>query len=163
MLATDNNLVPSPLEGSGTFCMAPWNIINGRGVHLTQAAAGLVQMRIKFAVLTETKIVNGRHPKTASGYTSMCAEAMTGHQGGVGLLWMEDDPKYNVESVLFQNGPNIVTFQVVVGDKQYYIIGVYIFPSCTEGVNSLWQALEECLAGFKPIVMGDLNVSYGFP
>jgi len=74
---------------------------------MTQAAAGLAQMRVGLAVLTETKLVDNRHPKTASGYSIMCSKAVSGHQGGVALMWKEDDPMFEVESVLFNNGPNI--------------------------------------------------------
>ncbi len=117
MLAMDDNSTPSLPEGSGTFWMATWNIVDGRRGRLAQAAAGLAQMRVGLAVLTETKLVDDRHPKTASGYTIMCSKAVRGHQGGVALVWKEDDPKFEVKSVLFNNGPNIVTFQVTTGDE----------------------------------------------
>jgi hypothetical protein len=58
----------------------------------------LAQMRVGLAVLTETKLVDDRHPKTASGYTIMCSKAVSGHQGGVALVWKENDPKFEVES-----------------------------------------------------------------
>ena len=106
MSAMDDNLTPSKPEGSGTFRMATWNIVDGRGERLSQAAAGLAQIRVGLAVLTETKLVDDRHPKTSSGYAIMCSKAVSGHQGGVTLLWKEDDPKFEVESVLFNNGPN---------------------------------------------------------
>ncbi len=86
---------------------------------MAKSAAGLAQMRVGLAVLTEMKLVNDRHPKTASGYTIMCSKAVSGHQGGVALVWKEDDPKFEVESVLFNNSPNIVTFQVTTGDERF--------------------------------------------
>ena len=95
---------------------------------MTQVAAGLAQMRVRLVVLTETKLVDDRHSKTASGYSIMCSKAVSGHQGGVALMWKEDDPKFEVESVLFNSGPNIVTF---------HVIGVYILPDCNKGVDDL--------------------------
>ncbi len=106
-----------------------------------QAAAGLVQMGIGLAVLIETKNIDNRHPKAASGYTIMCSEAASAHQGGATLLWVEDDPRFEVKSVQFQNGLNIMKFQVVTGNEQFYIVGVCIPPSCMGGANCLWQAL----------------------
>ena len=50
---------------------------------MMQAAAGLAQMRVGLVVLTETKLVDDRHPKTASGYSIMCLKTVSGHQGGV--------------------------------------------------------------------------------
>jgi hypothetical protein len=72
MPATDRNPIPSGQKGSGTFRMAAWNIVNGRGGRLTQVAAGMAQIRIGLAVLMETKIVDDRYPKATSGYTIMC-------------------------------------------------------------------------------------------
>ena len=107
---------------------------------MTQAAAGLAQMGVGLAVLTEMKLVNDRHPKTTSGYAIMCSKAVSGHQGGVTLMWKEDDPKFEVELVLFNNGPNIVTFQLATGDEQFYVIEIYIPPDCNKGVDDQRRA-----------------------
>ncbi len=71
MPATYKNLAPSGQEGSGTIQMGTWNILNWRGRRLKQAAAGLAQLGIGMAVLTETKFVDNWHPKTATGYAIM--------------------------------------------------------------------------------------------
>jgi hypothetical protein len=162
-LAMDDNSTPSLPEGSGTFRMATWNIVDGRGGRLTQAAAGLAQMGVGSAVLTETKLVDDRHPKSAAGYSIMCLKAVSGHQGGVALMWKENYPKFEVESVLFNNGPNIVTFQLTTGDERFYIIGIYVPPNCNKGVDDLRSAWEACPPGCKPLVLGDLNNNFGFP
>ena len=120
--------------------MATWNIVDGRGGRLTQAAAGLVQMRVGLVVLTETKLVDNSHPKTASGYSIMCSKAKSGHQGGVALMWKENNPKFEVESVLFNNRPNIVTFQLTTGDKRFYVIRIYVPLDCSKGVDDLRNA-----------------------
>jgi hypothetical protein len=159
----DDNLAPSLPEGSGTFRMATWNIVDGRGGRLTQAAAGLAQMGVGLAVLTETKLVDDRHHKSAAGYSIMCSKAVSGHQGGVALMWKENDPKFEVESVLFNNGPNIVTFQLTTGDERFYVIGIYVPPNCNKGVDDLRSAWEACPQGCKPLVLGDLNINLGFP
>ncbi len=82
----DDNSTPSQPKGSGNFWMVTWNIVDGRRGQLTQAAAGLAQMRVGLVVLTGTKLVNGRHPKTASCYAIMCSKAVSGHQGGIALM-----------------------------------------------------------------------------
>jgi hypothetical protein len=58
MPATNGNPESSGQKGSGTFQMAMWNIVDRRGGRLKQAAAGLAQMGIGVAVLTETKFVD---------------------------------------------------------------------------------------------------------
>ena len=85
-------------------------------------------MKVRLVVLTELKLADNRHPKSASGYTIMCSKAVSGHQGGVTLLWKENNPKFEVKSVLFNNGPNIVTFQVTMGDERFYVIRIYVPP-----------------------------------
>jgi hypothetical protein len=163
MSAIHDNSMPSLPEGSGTFRMATWTIVDGRKGRLSQAAAGLAQMRVRLAVLMEMKLVDNRLPKTASGYAIMCSKAVSGRQGGVALMWKEDDPKFEVESVLFNNGPNIVTFQVAMGDERFCIIGIYTPPDCNKGVDDLRAAWDACPQGCKPVVLGDLNINFGFP
>ena len=114
---------------------------------MTQAAAGLAQMGVGLAVLTETKLVDDQYPKTASRYAIMCSKAVSGHQWGVVLMWKEDDPTFEVESMIFNNGPNIVNFQVTTGDERFYIIVVYIPPDCNKGLDDLRRAWEVCPQG----------------
>ncbi len=123
MLATNNNLAPSGQEDSGTFWTATWNIVDRRGGGLMQAAAELAQMGIGVAVLTETKIVNNWYPKSAAGYTIMCSKVATCTQGGVALVWKEDDLKFEVKLVPFNHGPNTLTFQLATRDEQFYVAG----------------------------------------
>jgi hypothetical protein len=78
-------------------------------------------------------------------------------------MWKEDDPKFEVESVLFNNGPNIVTFQLATRDEQFYVTEIYIPLDCDTGVDNLLRAWEACPQGCKPIILGDLNINFGFP
>ena len=66
--------------------------------------------------------------------------------------------------MLFNNGPDIVTFQLAMGyERFYYLIGIYIPPDCNKGVDDLRRAWDACPQGWKPIVLGDLNINFGFP
>jgi hypothetical protein len=129
---------------------------------LKQAAARLAQMGIGVAVLTETKFVDDRYPKTAAGYRIMSSKAVSCSQGGVALAWREDNLKFKVELVLF-HGPNTLTFQLTTRDEQIYVIGTNIPPNCTRGVEDIHRALEACPVGCKLLIMGDLNINVGFP
>ena len=116
--AGEHGLFNAPSTGgSRTFRMATWNIVNGNGCRLTQAAAGLARMVVNIAVLQETMIANKNYTKAASGYTIMFSKAVSIRQGGVGLLWKDGGSRFEVKSVTFKNGPNVVTFQVVMGDR----------------------------------------------
>jgi hypothetical protein len=101
MSATNGNPAPAGQEDSGTFWMAMWDIIDGRGGRLKQMAAGLAQMGIGVVVLTEKKIVGDWYPKIATGYTIMSSKAASFAQGGMALLWRENNLRFKVKLVLF--------------------------------------------------------------
>jgi hypothetical protein len=125
--------------------MGTWNILDWRGRRLKQAAAGLVQMGIGVAVLTETQFVDNRHPKMAARYTIMCSKAASCALGRVALMWKENNFRFEVELVLF-HGPNTLTFKLRTGDEQLYVIRTYIPPNCTRGGKYIQRAAEACPA-----------------
>ena len=108
-----------------------------------------------------------RRQKTSQNRLRVCYHVLeggeSGHQGEVALIWKEDDPKWEIKSVLFNNGPNISTFQLATGDERFYVIGIYIPPDCIKGVDNLRRAWDACPPGCKPVVLGDLNIKFGFP
>jgi hypothetical protein len=128
MPETNKNLAPSSQEGSGTFWMAMWNIVNGKGGRLKQAATGLAQVGIGVAVLREMKLVDDQYPKTTAGYTIMCSKVASCTQEGVTLVWKENVLKFKVKLVLF-HGLNTLTFQLTMGDEQFFVVGTYIPPN----------------------------------
>jgi hypothetical protein len=135
--------------------MATWNIVDGRGGGLKQAAARLSQMGIGVAVLTETKFVDDWHPKTAMGYTIMSFKAASCAQGGVALAWRENDLRFKVKLVLF-HGPNTLTFQLMTGGEQIYVMGTYIPPNYTRGV-------EDILTSSRGVPVGVQTARHGGP
>ncbi len=76
----------------------------------------------------KTKFVDKQYPKSTAGYTLICSKAVSCTQGKVA---------FEVKLVLFNNGPNILTFQLVMGDGQFYVLGAYIPPNCTREVKDL--------------------------
>ncbi len=56
-----------------------------------------------------------------------------------------------------------MTFQLTTGDEQFYVIGIYFPPNCSKGVDDLRSAWDACRLGCKSIVLGDLNINFGFP
>jgi hypothetical protein len=83
-------------------------------------------------------------------------------QGGMALAWRENNPNFEVELVRFYS-PNTLTYQLKMGNEKIYVVGTYIPPNCTRGVDDIRQATEACLAGCKVLIMGDLNANMGFP
>jgi len=98
----------------------------------------------------------------ASGYKILASKAASHNQGGIALLWKEDHQGFEVESAK-KLTPNLLTFQLVTGDEQFYCMGVYTPPTDTMGVEDLWAAWEACPEGCMPLILGDLNINFGEP
>jgi hypothetical protein len=144
-------------EGSGTFSVATWNIRSDRGEGLAVAAKGLRQMGVGCAVLTETKLTDDRFPRFVQGYHVIASRAMSPRQGGIALLWRESENLgFLVEAVSIVS-PNVLTFQLVTGGVQFFVMGAYIPPADTTGVDDLRDAWDKCPANCKPLLLGDFE------
>jgi hypothetical protein len=93
-------------------------------------------MGVTVAVLTEMKITDDCYLHFSSGFKVLSSKAASRHQGGIALLWREGLQGVEVEAAQILT-PNLLTFQLVTGDKQFYCMGVYIPPNNTMGVEDL--------------------------
>jgi hypothetical protein len=116
-------------------------------------------MGVGLAVLRETKLTDGRYTCRALGYKVLALKAVSHNQGGIALLWRDNHPGYEVELARIVT-PNLLTFQLVTGNKRFYCMGIYIPPPNTMGVDNLWAAWEACPTGCIPVVLGDLNIGF---
>ena len=157
------SLAPSQPEGSGTFSVATWNIRSGRGAGLAAAAKGLRQMGVGCAVLTETKLTDDRYPKFVQGYHVIASRATSPQQGGVALLWRDSEEWGFLVEAATVISPNVLTFQLVTGGVRFYVMGAYIPPADTTGVDDLRAAWDKCPANCHPLLLGDLNINFGSP
>jgi hypothetical protein len=160
-------LTPPQLGGNGTkgtkpFSMATWNICCGRGTGMAAAAIGLVHMEVGVAVLTKRKVTYNWYSKSLSGYRVLVLKAASQHQGGIGLIWREDHNGFEVEAVRPLT-PNLMSFPLVTGNERFYVMGIYIPPNCTLGVDDLRVAWEACPANCTPLVVRDLNIWFEVP
>ncbi len=96
------------------------------------------------------------------GYKVITLKATSHKQGGVALVWKEGYCSFEVEAACVVT-PNLLTFQLVMGYKWFYVMGIYIPPNNTTGVDALWAAWHACPDGCAPIVMGDLNINFDHP
>jgi hypothetical protein len=119
-------------------------------------------MGIRAAILTEMKITDDRYPKFTSGYNVIASKATSHKQGGIVLVWKEGHSSFEVEVACVVT-PNLLTFQLVMGYKRFYVMGTYIPPNNTKGVDALRAAWNACPDGCAPIVMGDSNISFKHP
>jgi hypothetical protein len=113
------SLATPSLGGSGAFTLAAWNIRCGRDGGLSSAAKGLAQIGVSLAILMETKVTDDHHPCLASGYNILVLKAASHNQGGIALLPKEYCGDYEVELARITM-PNLLTFQLVTGNKQFY-------------------------------------------
>jgi hypothetical protein len=149
----------SPLPGgSGTFSVGAWNIRSARGGGLAAAVKGLRQMGVGCCILTETKLTDARYSKCISGYSMIASKAVSPHQGGVALLWENEHWDFEVEAIQVRT-PNLLTFQLVPGEERYFMMGAYIPPADTTGVDDLRAAWTSCPENCKPLLLGDLNIN----
>ena len=117
-------------------------------------------MGVGCCVLTETKLTNDRYSKTVSGYRVISPKATSpSQQGGVALLWEEGHQDFKVEAVTITS-PNLLTFQLVTGEECYFLMGAYIPPADTAGVDDLRIAWAARPTNCKPFLLGDLTIDF---
>ncbi len=130
---------------------------------LAAVAKGLRQMGVGCVVLAETKLTNDRYPRFVQGYHVIASRATSPQQGGIALLWRElENLGFLVEAVSIVS-PNILTFQLVMGGVRFFVMGAYIPPADTTGVDDLRDAWDKRPANCKPLLLGDLNINFGSP
>ena len=54
-------------------------------------------------------------------------------------------------------GPNVVSFLLMLGARQRYVVGAYVPPNNRPSVHCVKQALQAAPKGLELILMGDLN------
>jgi hypothetical protein len=119
-------------------------------------------MGVGCCVLTETKLTDNRYSKTTSGYRVISSKATSPQQGGVALLWEKGHQDFEVEAVTIVS-PNLPTFQLVTGEERYFVMGAYIPPADTTGVDDLRTAWAARPANCKPLLLGDLSIDFRTP
>jgi hypothetical protein len=119
-------------------------------------------MGIQAAILTEMKITDNWYLKLTSGYKVISSKATTNKQGGIALVWREGHSLFEVEVACVVT-PNLLTFQLITGYERFYVMGIYVPPNNTMGVDALWAGWNACPDGCALIVMGDLNTSFEHP
>jgi hypothetical protein len=90
------------------------------------------------------------------------SKAASPQQGGDPLLWEEGHQDFEVEAVTIIS-PNLLMFQLVTREDQYFVIEAYIPPNDTTGVDDLRAAWAAHLTNCKTLLLGDLNIDFETP
>ena len=120
--------------------MATYNIQSGCAGRLEMALRAMEQMNVDLGILTEAKLTNGIHTRYSSGYQVFATEARSHCQGGVALFYRHS-PFWQVESVR-RYGPNVISFQLVMGSRCFGAVGAYIPPTDLSTLEFVKQALD---------------------
>ncbi len=92
----------------------------------------------------------------------IASKATSPQQGGIALLWTAGHQDFEVEAVKITS-PNVLMFQLITGGVQFFVIGAYIPPANTTGVDDLRAAWATCPLTCKPLLLGGLNINFGSP
>ena len=103
--------------------------------------------------------MGNRYPKFALGYKVILTKATSHKQGGVALSWKEGHDSFEVKAAHVTT-PNLITFQLIMGYERFYVMGIYIPPNNTIGVDELWTAWNACPDNCVSLVLGDLNNNF---
>ena len=122
-------------DAAKTIRLATYNIRNGRNGGLEAALRAMAQANVDLGVFQETKLTEGTHTRRSSDYQVRATDAPSRHQGGVALFYRDSD-LFQVEA--YQNfGPNVISFQLVSGQRRWHVVGCYIPPTCTTTIFDL--------------------------
>jgi hypothetical protein len=118
-------------------------------------------MGVDCGVFLETKLTKGVYTHWSSGYNIRSTHAPSKWKGGISLFWRASE-MYEIEEVEMR-GPNVLSFQLVLGTTRWYIMGCYIPPNDLTTITHVEQAWQACPRGCLPILLGNLNINLAAP
>ncbi|KAL7524510.1 hypothetical protein ACHAXR_000605 [Thalassiosira sp. AJA248-18] len=134
-------------DGSGTFSVATWNIRSGRNGGLEPACRAMSSLGVDIAFLQEAKLTRGIHTRFSSGYSIVATDAPSAHQGGVALLW-RDNELFEIEETKIRH-PNVISFELMTGVDRYFVVGAYLPPTDLDTLEHVRKAWQTCPKGCK--------------
>ncbi len=97
----------------------------------------------------------------SSGYNIRSTHAPSKWQGGLSLFWRTSRTFEIEEAEMW--GPNVLSFQLILGATRWYIVGCYIPPTNLTTLTHVNEAWRACPKGCHPILLGDLNLNLAVP
>ena len=93
----------------------------------------------------------------------IASSATSPQQERIALLWRESKNLGFLVEVVNVVSPNVLTFRLVTGGVRFFVMGAYIPPADTTGVDDLCSAWDKCPANGHPLLLGDLNINFRSP
>ena len=106
-------------------------------------------------IFQETKCTDGIYTRESDGYSVVARDTPRRHCSRVAVFY-RPSLLFAVEAVT-QFGPNVVSFQLAMGARRWYVIGFYLAPDNASTIESVVAALKERPRGTTLIVAGDLT------
>ena len=126
---------------------------------MESALLGMAQANIDLGVFQETKCTYGIYTRESAGYRVVATDAPSRHRGRVALFY-RPSTLFAVEAVR-EYGPNILSFEVAMGGRRWYIIGCYLAPNNAQTIERVVTAMGDQPRGTALLVAGDLNTDLG--
>ena len=119
----------------------------------------MAQANIDLGVFQETKCTNGIYTRKSAGCRVIAKDALSRHRSGVALFYRPSS-LFTVEEVR-EYGPNVISFEVATGRRQWYIIGCYLALNDARTIERVVTALGDQLRSTALVVAGDFNTDLG--
>ena len=129
-----------PTRGTFLIRFVTYNICNGSNRGLESALRGMSQANMNLGIFKEKKVTDGIYTRGSAGYSVVATDAPSRHRGGV-TVFHRPEPHFAVEAVN-QFVPNSIVFQMVMGARQWYIVGCYLAPDSTLTIERVVEALK---------------------
>ena len=101
---------------------------------------GMEQGQVDCGVFQETKLTKIFYTREASGFWVTATEAPSAHRGGIVILYRKAE-HFTVEELRL-HGPNVITFQLVMGRRQWHVVGCYIDSSNASNIEDVNVAIR---------------------
>ena len=136
-------------------------IRNGQNGRVKSELWVMSQANLDLGIFQETKIIDGVYTCGSAGYSVIAKDTPSRQRDGVAVFYRES-PRFTVDSI--QNfGPDIASFQLVTGERQWFIIGCYPPPYNASVIQSVVAALRGFPQRSELMVAGDFNAELAPP
>ena len=100
----------------------------------------------------ETKVTDKIYTCNLSGYSGIASDTPSAHQGRIAVFWWANKV-YKVKDWRIC-GPGVLSIVIVMGSQCFYIVECYIPPTNLNILTQVKQALNKCLKGRTPLLLG---------
>ena len=138
-----------------------YNIRNGRNGGFELVLQGMYLANLDLGIFQETKIMDRVYTRRSADYSVVTTDVLSQHRGGVALFYCLST-QFEVEDIQ-QFGPNIISSQLAMDERRWYIIGYYLTPDDALTIESVVAALIEHPQGSELLVAGYFNADFAQP